>query len=665
MNIPHAALARLRALLGEENVLTDDVSLLLHAYDCSLSRMRPDALVNFTRAEDVAPAVRILAQYNIPFIPRASATNHAGSCAAPCGGVILNLAGLNKILQINTQEQFAVAEPGVITADLQNALSKLGFFYAPDPASERVCTLGGNLAQNASGARCMKYGGTLDHVLEAGAVLPDGNTVHLSRRDAGPDFVGLLAGSEGTLGVITRLKVKILPLAKHVKTFLATFPSLEAGVQTVTDLTAQGIIPRCVEAMDNTTLRSIETFSHAGYPVSAQALLILELDGSPAQIAREQTRLEEICRANGAQQFYAAETDAEREKLWKGRRSAYGALASLAPNVMVGDGTVPRSELPRAVKKVREIVNKHQISASLLFHAGDGNFHPHFIFDERNKPDVLRLKRAMNEVLQACVDCGGTVSGEHGIGVEKRAVMAYQYDKPTLDLFAHIKRAVDPQNLSNPLKIIPVNYAEKARPAEPLPTETQRLAQNIRTREKSQTPVVITGANTRQKTTVPNTISTRSLNKILDVDLTNYTVTAEAGVTLNALKAELDKRGVYAALPAGKGTLGGAFSSGCHPDFYAHVLGLEALLPDGSPVRYGGKFMKNAAGYNLVRLFAGAQGTLGIVTRLTFKIFAVQPHTQPAKPFIPARANALWRAVKNELDPQGLFPRPQENEPHD
>ena len=219
MKIPPHALEALKKIAGKENVLTDEASLLLHAYDCSLSRTRPDGLILVQRAEIIPDLLRTLYQHKIPFVPRAAATNHAGGCSTLHGGVILNLCALNKILQINTQEGFAIVEPGVITGDLQRELEKLGFFYAPDPASERVCTLGGNLAQNASGARCMKYGGTLDHVLEAEVVLPGGETVHLSRENGGPDFLGLLAGSEGTLGLITRLKVKILPASAYIKTF--------------------------------------------------------------------------------------------------------------------------------------------------------------------------------------------------------------------------------------------------------------------------------------------------------------------------------------------------------------------------------------------------------------------------------------------------------------
>lgn len=656
MKIPSAAFTELIKIVGKENLLTDEVSLSVYAYDCSLSRTRPDALIHLRRADVIAPVLKVLYRYHIPFVPRASATNHAGSCAALNGGVILNVAPLNKILQINTQAGFALVEPGVTGGDLQDALAPLGFFYAPDPASERVCSLSGNLAQNASGARCMKYGGTIDHVLEVDFVMPNGTEIHLSRQDSGPDFIGLIAGSEGTLGVIKQLKVKILPVAKHIKTFLVTFPSLADSVQTVSDLAAEGIIPRCVEAMDDITTRAVEEFAHAGYPLDAKALLILELDGSPAEIDEQEKQLEEICLKNHSLKFLPAKTEAERQRLWFGRRAAYAAMARLAPNVMVGDGTVPRSELPRALAKVRRILDEQHIYASLLFHAGDGNFHPQIIFDERNRPDTVRVTRALKEILQACVDCGGTVSGEHGIGVEKRSVMAYQYDKPTLDLFTQIKKALDPEDLANPLKLIPVNYDEKARTQAALSPAIKQLADKILMRKNAHAPYLITGENSRLKTKAANIISTQTLNRILEIDKTNYTVTAEAGVALKTLARALKQAGVYSVLPDSKGTLGGAFCSGCLPSFYAQVLGVEALLPDGSYVRYGGKLMKNAAGYHLTRLFAGSQGTLGIVTQLTFKIYARPVPTAPEKPFVRASGNLPWAAIKKQLDPGDLFP---------
>ena len=655
MQIPHLVLKMLQQLAGNENVLTDEPALLLHAYDCSLSRTRPDAVVLVQSAQTVAPIISLLAEHQIPFVVRGAATNHAGSCAPLKGGVILNLNRLNHILQIDTEHQTAWVEPGVITAQLQEKLRPLGFFYAPDPASERVCTLGGNVAQNASGARCMKYGGTLDHVLAAEVVLPNGQTLLLSRQEPGPDLIGLLIGSEGTLGVIIKIQVKILPLPQYIQTFLATFPSLEDCVQTVTDLTAQGIVPRCVEAMDQLTTQAIEGFAKAGYPTHAAALLILELDGTETQIAQEKQILEQTCHRHRALDFITADSKSERARLWAGRKSAYAAMARLSPNVIVGDGTVPRSELPRALAKVRRILAENQIYAGLLFHAGDGNFHPHLIFDERNKPETKHVLLALKQILQACVDCGGTISGEHGVGVEKRAAMAYQYDKDTLSLFAKIKHATDPQNLANPLKIIPLDYEEKARAAQSLPPEVAVLSRQLNQFAKEKAPFVITGQNSRLKIKGTRTLRTFALNQILEIDLANYTVTAQAGVPLETLQSALAARGVFHTLPLGPGTLGGAFSSGQFPHFYQHVTGIEALLPDGSYVRYGGKITKNAAGYNLVRLFAGAQGKFGVVTQLTFKIFATPQSIPNALPFRPATPHVWTQKLADELDPQHLL----------
>ena len=655
MKLTPVAKKQLVKILGSASVLTDELSLALYAYDCSLSRTRPEGVLLINKCEQIAPVLRVLHQYHIPFVPRASATNHAGSCVPLQGGVILNLTALDHVLEINTKQQFALVEPGVITADLQERLAPLGYFYAPDPASQRVCTLGGNMAQNASGARCLKYGGTLDHVLAADFVLADGTEVSLSRQDAGPDFIGLLCGSEGTLGVLTKLKVRILPLVKQVRTFLISFPSLQNSVEVVSELTAQGIIPRCLEAMDKLTAQSVEAFSHAGYPTEAEALLILELDGTLANIERETQLVEKTCRHHKALQVIFAKTEEERQKLWKGRRNAFAAMSRLAPSVMVGDGTVPRSNLPQALKRVQQVLQNHHAKASLLFHAGDGNFHPHLLFDERNQLQTVRTTRVLREILKICVDEQGTLSGEHGIGVEKRALMAYQYDVDTLSAMARIKQVLDPQNLSNPLKIFPHQFTEKAREPMALRLNVQVLQDTLLSYIRAKEPFFICGQNSQLKTKASTLLSAKTLQEIIEIDTANYTVTAQAGVTLNTLYKALHKAGIYSILPDGKGTLGGAFCSGKFPEFYAHVIGIEALLPDGSCVHYGGKLMKNAAGYHLTRLLAGSQGTLGLVTQLTFRVFAHPQTVLKAKPVQQKSSNFLWKRIRDGFDPSHLI----------
>lgn len=657
MTLSARALKRLQHILGPENVCTDDISLALNGYDCSLSIHRPEAVVTVRDVSLLEPLLGLLAREKIPFIPRAAATNHAGSCAAVKGGVVININPLYTIYRIDTARQFAETAPGTVTGDLQEALAPLGFFYAPDPASEKVSTLSGNLAQNASGARCLKYGNTSDNTLSIEFITPQGQTLLLRHDAPGPDWLGLVAGSEGTLGLIKRMQVKILPKPKHIKTFLATFPSLACSVQTVTDLVAQGLIPRCVEAMDHITTQAVENFAHAGYPTDAQALLIIELDGELKQIQQDAQTLQTLCRANGCQTFTSARTEAEREKLWRGRRAAYSAMAALAPNVAVGDGTVPRSQLPAALEQVRSIIEKNGVTASLLFHAGDGNFHPQIVFDARQPQQTRRVHQTLQEILKTCVDFGGTVSGEHGIGVEKRAVMAYQYSKETLRFFQKIKNAFDPGHLANPGKIIPIGFEDKSSSCTPTDPSTLALAQEIKKRFVQKTPTVVTGTNTQLKTSSAQALSSVSLNRILEIDKTNYMAVVQAGVTVRALNAALHAQNVYARLPDNyEGTLGGLIAAKAWPDFTSQLSAIEFIAPNGDLVRYGGKLMKNAAGYNLCRLMTGSAGALGFITQLTFKIYATaQQSTGTLQHFLHAAPDPLFCAVKKEADPDGLF----------
>lgn len=659
MHIPSKLLHALKHLLGDEHVRTDALSLALNGYDCSPSRHRPDLVLTVTRPQQLPELLALLSAHKIPFIARAAATNHAGGCGAVRGGAVLNLNPLNRLYRIDTRQQFADADPALVTGHLQDALAPLGFFYAPDPASERVSTLGGNLAQNASGARCLKYGNTAENTLQASFLLPDGTPLTLRHDGPGPDWLGLVAGSEGTLGLIEKLRVHIQPAPTHIQTFLISFPSLAASVQTVTDLVSCGIMARCVEAMDKLTAQTIEHFAHAGYP-EAEALLLLELDGAPEQIKQDEHRLRQLCHQNGSLHITAAYTPQEREQLWRGRRAAYAAMAALAPNVAVGDGTVPRSELPRTLEKVRRILDQHGVTASLLFHAGDGNFHPQIVFDARLPDQVHRVSKALQDILKACVDAGGTVSGEHGIGVEKRAVMAYQYSRQTLRLFQKIKHAFDPQHLANPEKIIPVGFEGRAALYEEKDPAAAALVQEIKRRFARREKSFITGAGSQVPPLPQPALSTRSLHRVLDIDTTNYTVTAQAGVSVRTLLDTLHAQHLYARLPAHyPGTLGGLIAAKAAPEFTGQLTGLQAILPDGDVVSYGGKVMKNAAGYNLCRLFAGSWGALGLITQVTFKVYALPQPDYTARSVQPgAAADLLFRAVKQEIDPQALFVSP-------
>ena len=657
MYLSRTLLKKFKNLLGSHAVQTDAVSLALNSYDCSPSSHRPDAVLTLTHTKQLAPLLRLLYKEKIPFIARASATNHAGSCAAVQGGVVLNLLYLRRILHIDTNQQLAQVEPGVINGQLQRALQPLGFFYAPDPGSENISTLGGNLAQNASGARCLKYGNTADNTLQATFLTPAGEKLCLRHDAPGPDWLGLIAGSEGTLGIIEQMQVKILPHPSSIKTFLVSFPSLADSIETVTDLVSHGLLPRCIEAMDKRTIQAIENFTSAGYPL-AEALLIIELDGTKEAIQTQADLLEKLCLKHHCQHFTAARTQAEREQYWKGRRGAYSALTALGPNIAVADGAVPRSELPQALAQVNQIIQQYGVTASLLFHAGDGNFHPQLVFDARSPEQTRQVQQALKAILKTCVNHGGTISGEHGIGITKRALMAYQYSKETLRLFEHIKHAFDPFNLANPDKIIPVNFEEKAMDWHESDPAVRALQQQIHQRFVAQQPTRIV-SHAPQTTT---DLSTQSLNQILDIDTANYTATVQAGIPVPMLLKALAKKQVFTSLPnTYTGTLGSFVATKASELFTKQLTGIQAILPNGDIVCYGGKLMKNAAGYNLCRLFAGSWGGFGLITQLTFKIYASPCPTQTMIA-CPPRQDILFQALRKEIDPKQLFYTPAEQE---
>ncbi|MDR0292319.1 MAG: FAD-binding protein [Elusimicrobium sp.] len=578
-----AALSKITKILGKEFVMTDEISVSLFSFDCSLGRTRPDAVLTLKNINQAAQVIKILHKYGVPFTARAAATNHVGGCVALKGGVVLNLMPLNKIIKIDTTREIADVECGVIHADLQARLDKLGYVYQPDPASQKICTLGGNAALNAGGAKGLKYGATREHIAALQFVTPQGEELILSEQDNGPDLRGLVIGSEGTLGVITKLRVKIAKKPKFIKTMLAAFDSVDAAINCVAKITAAGIAPRCVEAMDKLTICAVESYSKSGYPTDCEALLLIETDGDVKKAEKEMEEIKKICIQSNAVKTEIAKDDAARAALWRGRSAGYAAMARLAPNVFVEDGTVPRANLPAAIKQTREICEKYGVTSGLFFHAGDGNLHPNIVFDQRSAAQTNDVVKAGKEILKACAALGGTISGEHGIGIEKRAAMAFMYGPQELELFKKIKKVFDPLNIANPDKILPVS---------------------------------VNGGLRRQESA-----ETQNSDKIFEIDTENYTVTFGADVTAAALKKELAARGLYAALPDYKGTAGELFASGICPKFNHSVTGITAALPDGNTVSYGGKFVKNSAGYNLVSLFAGAGADYGRVTKFTARIF--------------------------------------------
>lgn len=448
----------LQKIVGRENVLWKQVDLSLYEYDAGLGRGKPGLVAFAHDADQVAQIVQWLHQEGISYVARGSGTNLTGGTVPLDGGVVIELSRMNRVLEIDLENERAMVEPGVYNLTLQNVLAEKGYYYAPDPASQKVCSLGGNFGENAGGPHCLKYGVTSNHVLGAEVVLPNGEKTWVGGKSVdppGPDLLGLLVGSEGTLGIATKILVRIMRAPERVETMLAIFNSVEAAGQTVSDIISEGIIPATLEIMDNLVIRAVEESVHAGYPMDAEAVLIVELDGLTDGMDEQAQRILEICRKNGVVSSRQAKDANERAELWAGRRGAFGAVARLRPSYLVCDGTVPRTKLPEVLAAVKEIGKKYNLPIGNVFHAGDGNLHPLILFDDRDPDELARVHKAGSEILRVCADLGGTISGEHGIGTEKLAEMSLVFRDSDIEMMQGIKSAIDPKGVCNPGKVIP------------------------------------------------------------------------------------------------------------------------------------------------------------------------------------------------------------------
>jgi glycolate oxidase len=661
---------KLIKVLGKDRVLFRSGDLFPYAYDSALDKRLPGAVVLPRTAAEVGTTVRVAREYNVPYSVRGAGTNLCGGTIVPTGGLVIHLSRLNRILSIDPDRRRAWVEPGVINLHLHKALAPRGLFYAPDPASQKACTLGGNVGTNAGGPHCLKYGVTSHHVTGLELVRPDGETVSVSVDDAGVDFTGLFVGSEGTLGVATKIEVNLLPQPEDVRTFLVAFSSMEAAAETVTEIIAAGIVPATLEVMDRLTVQAVEAFVHAGYPTSAEAVLLIEVDGPRDRTVAEGARVRALCSLHGGTDFRMAVDEREREKLWEGRRGAYAAMARLAPNVLVEDGVVPRTRLPEAVHKMRSIADRAGLRMGLIAHAGDGNLHPNMIFDERDKIETERVLGAGQEMLRVCVDLGGSISGEHGIGADKREAMRWLFTPPTLFLFREVKRVFDPDNLCNPDKLIPVVEATPGPRAVSTFSEgthevgvVEAALDYVRAAREARRSFFIKGTGSKGMP-IPGDRSTlvlTDLNSVVDLDRANLTLTVGAGVQFPSLRVKLAQEGLYLHV-AGEGTLGGILSTNVHgrPPLRNQILGMKTISGEGELLSFGGKVMKNVAGYDAARLFLGAWGTLGVVVEVTLRLYSTptelwRPALSGPPDFAKLPNRDLHQKVKSAFDPRNLF----------
>lgn len=446
-------------VLGKESVLTQDADRVTYSYDAAvLEPTMPAAVLRPTNSEQLSKVVKLCNENRIPITVRGAGTNLSGGTIPLSDGVVLLTNGLNRILEINEADMYAVVQPGVVTAKFAAAVEAKGLFYPPDPGSQAVSTLGGNVAENAGGLRGLKYGVTQDYVMGLQFFDVNGEPIKTGSKTVkcatGYNLTGLMVGSEGTLGVFNEITLKLIPLPGHRKAMMAIFDAVGKASEAVAAIIANRIVPATLEFMDNFTIRAVEDFSRAGLPIDAAALLLIEVDGHPAQVEEDAGRVESICRELGATSIRVAENDAERDKVWSARRSALSALAKLKPSLVLEDATVPRSKIPEMIQSMQDIAAEYDVPIGTFGHAGDGNLHPTILTDKRDKSEWERVEKAIEAIFDKALSLGGTLSGEHGTGIAKSCFLEKETSPATILYSRKMKAALDPNNILNPGKII-------------------------------------------------------------------------------------------------------------------------------------------------------------------------------------------------------------------
>jgi len=477
-------LDELRAIVDGRGLISSPEEL--HTYECDgLTNLRvlPRAVLLPTSTDQVQAIVRICHRERIPFVARGSGTGLSGGALPVENGIVISLARMNRILEVDFPNARVVVEPGVINLDVTGRIEHNEYFYAPDPSSQSICSIGGNVAENSGGAHCLKYGFTTTHVLGLEVVLPDGTLVHFGGKtlDApGYDLAGVFVGSEGTLGIATKIILRIVKRPECVRTLLAAFPSTNEAGAAVSGIIAAGMLPAAIEMMDNLAIQAAEAAVHPNYP-DCGGLLLVELDGPVAEVETLMTDVNEICRSNGASEIRMAQSEAERALVWKGRKSAFAAMGRISPNYIVQDGVIPRTSLPQVMSEIERLSQEIGLRVANVFHAGDGNLHPLVLYDRRIPGQEEAAEALSNNILELCIAAGGSITGEHGVGEDKKKMMSKMFAEPDLLTMQRVRCAFDPLQLSNPTKIFPTPRLCGEKPGEytPHPLESAGLAERL------------------------------------------------------------------------------------------------------------------------------------------------------------------------------------------
>jgi glycolate oxidase len=448
----------LAALLGAQYVLHTPYDLMLYEYDASIDRSTPDIVVLPASSAEVAAVVKIAARHQIPVVPRGAGTGLSGGALPIYGGIVIAFARMNRILEVDYANLRAVVQPGLVNLHLSNALNPAGFYYVPDPSSQRSCTIGGNVGENAGGPHTLIYGVTTNHVLGLEIVTAEGEILEVGGWTAdapGYDLTGLIIGSEGTLCIVTKIIVRMLHLAEAVKTMVAVFDTMDDASNTVSEIISTGVIPAAIEMMDQMILQAVEADSQAGYPLDAASVLLMEAEGLQESVGEQVEQIVHICERHHARMVRIAANEEERQRFWSGRKNAFGAVGRICPEFYVQDGVVPRTRLPYVLRRVSEICASYGLRVGNVFHAGDGNLHPLILFDSQIPGEVERVRQAGHEILQVCAEAGGTITGEHGVGIEKQEEMALIFNPLDLRIMQQVREAWNPHQLLNPGKLFP------------------------------------------------------------------------------------------------------------------------------------------------------------------------------------------------------------------
>jgi glycolate oxidase len=456
--LPAAAKARIREVAGPKGYLDRPEDLILYEYDGSVDKSRPEMVVFPRTTEEVSRIVKITAECGVPIVGRGAGTGLSGGAIPRAGGVTIGFSRMNKILEIDLENERMVVQPGVVNLDMSLAVQSMGYFYAPDPSSQRACTIGGNVSENAGGPHTLAYGVTTNHVLGIEFVLPDGSVHTTGGKELdspGYDLLGLLTGSEGTMVLVTKVIVRLMRQPEKVKTILVIYNSDSDCADTVAEITARAITPVAIEMLDGEMLRMVEEATHAGYPLDAAAVLLIELEGLTEAVEEQTEQIRGACERCGAREFRVAKSAEERDLLWKGRKNAFGAVGRVSPSYYVQDGVVPRTQIAPTLRYIAEVAKKYELGISNIFHAGDGNMHPIILFNLHIPEELARAKAAGEDILSYCISVGGSITGEHGVGMEKNELMSKLFSADSLDYIGRFKTLFDPRGRLNPGKVLP------------------------------------------------------------------------------------------------------------------------------------------------------------------------------------------------------------------